>query len=97
LVRINPRRPLLLLLYSPIALDTGVRARSREKDEEVGFDGFQTRCGGPRSGLPELQEAVFAVGADQVLVGVVGDADHIFLMNLEGGRTSQYRMKKYNP
>ena len=74
------------------------RARRREKDEEVGFDGFQTRCGGPRSGLPELQEAVFAVGADQVLVGVVGDADHIFLMDLEGGQeTSQYRMKKYNP
>lgn len=37
------------------------------------------------SRLPELQQTVLAVGADEVLVGVVGDADHILLVDLEGG------------
>lgn len=37
------------------------------------------------SGLPELQQAVLAVGADQVLVGVVGDADHVLLVDLQQG------------
>lgn len=37
------------------------------------------------SWLPELQQAVLAVGADEVLVGVVGDADHVLLVDLEGG------------
>lgn len=33
------------------------------------------------SRLPELQQTVLAVGGDEVLVGVVGDADHVFLMD----------------
>lgn len=38
------------------------------------------------SRLPELQQAVLAVRADQVLVGVVGDADHILFVDLEDNR-----------
>lgn len=38
------------------------------------------------SRLPELQQTVLTVGADEVLVGVVGDADHILLVDLEGGQ-----------
>lgn len=45
--------------------------------------GSRSGVEGAHSGLPEFQEAVFAVGADQVLVGVVGNADHILLMHLE--------------
>lgn len=40
---------------------------------------------GGASGLPELQQAVLAVRADQVLVGVVGDADHVLLVDLQQG------------
>lgn len=38
------------------------------------------------SRLPELQQTVLAVGADEVLVGVVGDADHVLLVDLQEGR-----------
>lgn len=42
------------------------------------------------SRLPELQQAVLTVGGDEVLVGVVGDADHILFMYLdEGGVTGE--------
>lgn len=40
------------------------------------------------SGFPKLQQTILAVCADEVLVRVVGDADHILLMDLrrEEGR-----------
>lgn len=48
------------------------------------------RGGGEALRLPELQQAVLAVRGDEVLVGVVGDADHILLMNLkDGGATTR--------
>lgn len=37
--------------------------------------------------LPELQKAVLAVCAYEVLVGVVGDANHVLLMDLETKRS----------
>lgn len=59
----------------------------------VGWRGGAAAAAGP-SGLPELQQAVLAVGADQVLVGVVGDADHVLLVDLQqggGGETLGWR------
>jgi hypothetical protein len=40
-------------------------------------------------GFPELQEAIFTVGGNQILVRVVCDSNHILLMNLEHGKHSQ--------
>lgn len=35
--------------------------------------------------FPELQQAILTVGGDEVLVGVVSDADNILLVDLEMG------------
>ena len=34
-------------------------------------------------GFPQLQHAIFRVSADEVLVRVVTDANHVFLMDLD--------------
>lgn len=39
--------------------------------------------------FPQPQEAVLAVGSDQILVWVMGDANDVFLMNLEVERTQR--------
>lgn len=39
-------------------------------------------------GFPELQESIFTVGGNQVLVRVVCNSDHILFMNLEHGKQS---------
>lgn len=38
------------------------------------------------SRLPQFQQTVLAVGANKVLVRVVGDANHILLMDLDGAK-----------
>ena len=45
----------------------------------MGFGGWSDAS----SRFPELQQTVLAVGGDQVLVRVVGDADHVFLVDLQ--------------
>lgn len=47
------------------------------------------------SRLPELQQTVLAVGADEVLVGVVSDADHVLLVDLQEGRDTRDKAESH--
>lgn len=57
-----------------------------EGGEQLPSNNIRSLFGISDSGLPELQQPVLTVGADEVLVGVVGDADHVLLMDLERRR-----------
>lgn len=55
----------------------------KQKQKKEGAEKCPEQQGPGPSGLPELQQPVLAVGTDQVLVRVVGDADHVLLVHLQ--------------
>lgn len=50
--------------------------------EESNYLGFDRHGQEGDLWLPEVQKAVFTVCGDEVLLGVVGNAEHVFLVNL---------------
>lgn len=50
-----------------------------------------TGCCEIKLGLPELEEAIFTVSGNQVLVRVMSNADDIFLVNLENKQKRSFK------